>query len=50
LFDIIILFFNFLDFNIYFFVLTSREPDILHDKRFPDQANPRFDMIFKMIL
>jgi len=43
-------FFNFLDFNIYIFVLTSIEPEILHDKRFPCQANPIFDMTFKMIL
>jgi len=30
-----------------YILLISREPEILHDKRFSYQANPRFDMILK---
>jgi len=33
-----------------YILLISREPEILHDKRFSYQANPRFDMILKIIL
>ena len=33
-----------------YILLISREPEILHDKRFSYEANIRFDMILKMIL
>jgi len=33
-----------------YILLISRELEILHDKRFSYQANPRFDMILKIIL
>jgi len=32
---------------IYIYLLISREPEILHDKRFSYQANQGFDMTFK---